>query len=419
MAALRAAPNDPWVLANLGMFQSAAANPRVKVAKAIGLAGLGKVDDAKALLGPLHLVPRRHRTQLARVIAPFDPVTGLELLPREALASRAAFLIALGAVTEAEQLLNQLGAGRETGLLQAACSARKGANRRARIQVNGVFLADGLEAPFSETDEPLTLNGLNDVSLDTTDQTGDALVSVVLAVRDAANTLGMALDSLRGQTWRNVEILVVDDASTDGTADIIAEHARSDERVVPMRNTEVAGAYGARNTGIEAARGNYVTFHDADDWAHPRRIERQVAALDAGKVGSVCSHIRLNADGHLLAPRVFPLARINPILLMVQREVLVQWGGFDNVRLGGDSELLARIDALYGRDAVARIAEVLVIAGWSSSSLMGSPDTGLKGNGAALRVAYVEAWRLRHARGEFATEARQAASLAFAEKTWR
>ena len=179
------------------------------------------------------------------------------------------------------------------------------------------------------------------------------------------------------------------------------------------------GAYGARNTGIAAARGTYVTFHDADDWAHPRRIERQVLALESRGMGSVCSHIRLNAEGHILAPRVFPLARINPILLMVRREALIRWGGFDPVRLGGDSELLARIDAIYGRQSVARVPEILVVAGWSGSSLMGAADTGLKGEGARLRVAYVETWRRRHAESDFSAEACRTPSLAFTDKTWR
>lgn len=418
VAALRAAPDDPWVLANLGMFQSAGENARSRVVQAIGLAGVGNVEGARRLLDSPNRLTRRQRRQLARVVAPFDPKVGLDLLPPESLAARAACLIALGALDEAEGLAGRLGDTREAGLLRAACLTRRGANSQARAELNALFLRDGLEPPFVETGDALSLTELNGTPPRPIDEAGP-LVSVVIAVRNAADTLGMALDSLRRQTWSNIEILVVDDASTDGTVDVIADQARADDRVVLLRNAGVSGAYGARNTGIATACGAYVAFHDADDWAHPRRIERQVAAVEASGMGSVCSHIRLNAEGHILAPRVFPLARINPILLMVRKEALTRWGGFDSVRLGGDSELLARIDAIYGRDAIARIPEILVIAGWSGSSLMGSAHTGLKGEGARLRVAYVEAWRRRHAKGRFSPEACEDASLAFADKTWR
>lgn len=418
VAALRAAPEDPWVLANLGMFQSAAGSARAKVVRAMGLAGLGKTEEVRSLLDSSHPLTRRQRSQLARIVAPFDPRMGLELLPREAFAARAACLIALGLVGEAEDLLKQLGATREADLLRVACLTRKEANRRARTELNAIFVRDGLHPPFRQSSAPLTLATLN-VSAPSPRDAAVPLVSVVIAARNAADTLGMALDSLGGQTWANIEILVVDDGSTDATVEIIANRARSDDRVVLLRNTDTSGAYGARNTGIVAARGTYVTFHDADDWAHPMRIERQVAALEASGMGSVCSHIRLSGDGHILAPRVFPLARINPILLMVRREALTQWGGFDCVRLGGDSELLARIDAIYGRQAVARIPEILVIAGWSGASLMGSAHTGLKGEGARVRVAYVETWRRRHAKGDFHPMRAGDPSLAFADKTWR
>lgn len=419
VAALRAAPNDPWVLANLGMFHSAAENERVKIAKAVALAGLGDVERAQHLLGSAPRLTARQRAQLARVVAPFDPQAGLNFLAPGPSAEKAACLIAAGMIDEAEAILTHLGPSREAGLLRAACSTRRGANRQARIQLNATFARDGLEPPFVESDEPLALGALNDLAAPApVDPTGPC-VSVVIAARNAAGTLGMALDSLRRQTWRNLEILVIDDGSTDGTVDVVIEQARSDQRIALLRNTGVGGAYGARNSGIAAARGAYLTFHDADDWAHPRRIERQVAVIGSNGMGSVCSHIRLSDAGDILAPRVFPLARINPILLMVRREALVRWGGFDLVRLGGDSELLARMDAIYGRQAVARVQEILVIAGWSGSSLMGAAHTGLKGDGAKLRVAYVEAWRRRHANGRYSPEASGNASLAFADKTWR
>jgi glycosyltransferase involved in cell wall biosynthesis len=103
------------------------------------------------------------------------------------------------------------------------------------------------------------------------------LVSVLLAVHDDARYVGAAVDSVLAQTLSDLELLVVDDASTDGTAALLA--ACRDERLVVLRNDEQLGLAASLNRGLERATGRYVARLDADDVALSRRLEAQVARL--------------------------------------------------------------------------------------------------------------------------------------------
>ena len=107
----------------------------------------------------------------------------------------------------------------------------------------------------------------------------EPLVSVVVPVFNAEKHLGQALDSLLAQTHGNLEVICVDDGSTDGTPQLLADYASRDDRV-RVFNQENAGPGAARNRGIERARGDYLYFLDADDWCDPSLLEKAVALLE-------------------------------------------------------------------------------------------------------------------------------------------
>ena len=114
------------------------------------------------------------------------------------------------------------------------------------------------------------------------------LVSVLLAVHNDARFLGAAVDSVFDQTRRDLELIVVDDASTDETAELLAQI--TDRRFVLIRNDEQLGLATSLNRGLDRANGTYVARLDADDIALPQRLERQLARIRAapavGIVGS-------------------------------------------------------------------------------------------------------------------------------------
>ena len=107
------------------------------------------------------------------------------------------------------------------------------------------------------------------------------LVSVVVPAYNAEATIDATLESVRAQTYRNLEILVVDDGSSDRTAAIAATHAAADPRVGVL-TTPNGGVAAARNIGIAETRGALIAAVDADDLWHPTKIARQVDRIGIG-----------------------------------------------------------------------------------------------------------------------------------------
>ena len=107
------------------------------------------------------------------------------------------------------------------------------------------------------------------------------LVSVVMPVYNGERFLAEAVDSILAQTFSDLELIVVDDGSTDGTQEILSDYERRDRRVRVHRHTRNQGISATRNQGCRMARGSFIAVMDADDVSLPRRIEAQVAFLRA------------------------------------------------------------------------------------------------------------------------------------------
>lgn len=175
--------------------------------------------------------------------------------------------------------------------------------------------------------------------------TDSQLVSVVIPAYNASTTLDETLRSVRSQTHRALEIIVVDDGSTDDTVAIAETHAAIDGRVRVVAQDN-AGVAAARNEGWRRARSELIAFVDADDLWAPTKIERQVQALQAGgeKVGLVyCWFVRIYSQSEFT--RVWEGARWEGDVLrrifvgnfigsgsapLVRRQVLIYANGFDS-----------------------------------------------------------------------------------------
>lgn len=132
------------------------------------------------------------------------------------------------------------------------------------------------------------------------------LVSVLLATHDDARFLREAIESVLGQTSGDLELIVVDDASTDETAELLA--GLDDQRLVVLRNQEQAGLAASLNRALDQATGRYVARLDADDVASTERLERQLAWMEAKpELGVVGAGIRdLHANGELGRVHLMP-----------------------------------------------------------------------------------------------------------------
>lgn len=106
-------------------------------------------------------------------------------------------------------------------------------------------------------------------------------VSVVMSVHNGLPFLGQAVESILGQTYPNLEFVVVDDSSTDATWETLLTFARRDSRLVLLQNESNLGVARSRNKGIQISRGAYIACQDADDISLPERVARQAEFLDA------------------------------------------------------------------------------------------------------------------------------------------
>lgn len=164
-------------------------------------------------------------------------------------------------------------------------------------------------------------------------------VSAIVPTYNRREMLARALDSIAAQTRPVDEVLVVDDGSTDGSAEMLAARFPGARRL----RCERLGVSAARNRGIAAASGEWVAFLDSDDEWRPAKIERQLAALAAAPEHDLChtdevwirDGVRVNPRrrhakaGGWIFERCLPLCAISPSSAMVRRAVFDRLGGFD------------------------------------------------------------------------------------------
>jgi glycosyltransferase involved in cell wall biosynthesis len=226
-------------------------------------------------------------------------------------------------------------------------------------------------------------------------------VSIVMPAYNAAGTIRWALGSLRAQTWGNLEILVVDDASSDGTPDIVMQTASVDDRVRLIRNRENAGCYASRNIGAGQASGAFVTTHDADDWSHPQKIQTQVERHLKDDVVATMTHwVRVTPDFRFLGPwrAGSQLVETNHSSLMVGTAAARALGGWDPVRFGADTEFIKRLQAAFGESrTVALYDDVPLSFGLAhETSLTNVPTSHVRSKFFGVRKEYRRAYGRWH-----------------------
>lgn len=134
---------------------------------------------------------------------------------------------------------------------------------------------------------------------------GRDLVSVVIPTFNAGGFFQTALMSLRHQSYANWEALVVDDASTDGSDEIARAWARKDPRIQALRLPRNGGPAAARNVAIQAARGRFIAFLDADDQWLPAKLERQLRFMAVHNAAlSYTAYRKIDEAGNLISDTI-------------------------------------------------------------------------------------------------------------------
>jgi hypothetical protein len=198
------------------------------------------------------------------------------------------------------------------------------------------------------------------------------MVTVLMTSFNSESTVEYAIRSIMGQTFSNIEILVIDDCSTDRTRELVLGLMQQDSRVrlIPLQRN--SGTYFAKNQGLKEAQGDFVTCQDSDDWAHPQKIERMVTHLlrSGDTVAVQGSHVRYNPERGYQGRGGY--IRPDASSLTYRRQAVVDRIGFyDTVRAGADSEFQFRMERAFGKDGVGQLPDLLSLVLWSDSSLSG------------------------------------------------
>ena len=205
------------------------------------------------------------------------------------------------------------------------------------------------------------------------------IVSVIIPAYNAASFVERAVKSALGQTMVDIEVILVDDGSTDGTAEIAARIAEADDRLRLVSLEENRGVSAARNAALGHSKGEWVAVLDADDWYDPDRLSCMIEAAKAASVGIVMDNQTLLREGsgrqvgHTLFPEggegfvLSPLAYLKSIkperaesyasLKPVFRRSIIEAHDLryhEGMNLGEDANFLIRCLAYAGRCLVLR-----------------------------------------------------------------
>lgn len=190
-------------------------------------------------------------------------------------------------------------------------------------------------------------------------------VSVIIPTYNRAQLIAMAIDSVLAQTYKDLEIIVVDDSSTDNTEELVKGFIKRDNRIKYIKHDINKGGAEARNTGIKNARGDYVAFLDSDDMWVSEKLERQINIFEENDdIALVYSNfIRVNDAGEHIGLGIKPKTIISgfifrEILLrkvyvplqtwIVRKDCFEEVGGFDTeFRTSHDRDMIVRIARQY------------------------------------------------------------------------
>jgi hypothetical protein len=241
---------------------------------------------------------------------------------------------------------------------------------------NRVFSFEGAEMPLHPCPEP---------------------ISVIMTAFNSIATIEAAIDSVLAQRGVTLELIVIDDGSTDETRERLAARAAAEPRLRVVMTPRNMGTYAAKNHGIAIAQHPLIAFHDSDDWMHPMHLHRQAEKLLAGYTCTTSQWLRMRADGHVIRRRAGGYTHLNPASTLFRRAVTDEMGPFDFVRTGADAEYLTRIQLRYGWSSVLQMEDCLALGLHHEGSLTRSGATAFDEHRySPVRLAYTEAWVEHH-----------------------
>lgn len=225
------------------------------------------------------------------------------------------------------------------------------------------------------------------------------LVSIVMPVYKPDDYTDLAIHSAISQSYRNIEIIIVDDGSGGDAAERLNKWLAVDGRIKVVLNERNAGAYTSRNMGYSLAQGEFITIFDGDDWQHPQKIDLLVSAAQRQNDGRLVSAPWTRADHDLFFHyRGWRGAFITPAHVSTMfrtsaiREHLGYW---DSVRKAADTEFILRYQALINPAEPIEVCEAPLTLSLVGTSNLSMEDFRL-GYRSPDRVSYRDAYEHWH-----------------------
>lgn len=252
--------------------------------------------------------------------------------------------------------------------------------------------------------EGLAIEGLRFAPADPAEGAGTArphgdLVSVVMTAFNSEAYIETAVRAILAQTHANLELLIVDDCSTDGTRLLCARLAEEDSRIRLLQTERNSGTYVAKNLALRQAEGTFLTLCDSDDAWLPGHLQAHLdyMADNPDKACSVSNWVRLSDSGLFDVGMRGSFVESCPHSTFFRRGVFREIGFFDSVRFGADREFWSRLEYTFGMGSIGRIDAVLTIGRRHDASLTSSGAGQLDPlNRSAPRFAYWRAWNRWH-----------------------
>ena len=206
------------------------------------------------------------------------------------------------------------------------------------------------------------------------------LVTIIVPVYNASKTIFESIGSLLNQTYNNIEIIIINDASTDDSLDKLKQI--NDSRIKIYNNKINYGTYISINIGLKVSNGEYILLQGSDDYSTINRVEKMINILKNSNYNMCYSNWL----------RGFNYQKAIEGNFMFKKNILNTLGYFDNTRIGGDTEFIKRYILKFGNN-IYYINDILNVASIHSNSLTHNKQSGIK---SINRINYIISYNIYH-----------------------
>lgn len=208
------------------------------------------------------------------------------------------------------------------------------------------------------------------------------LISVIMPAYNAEEFAARAIESILNQTFKRFELIIIDDASKDGTLSVVKSYAEKDSRIRVLKNTKNLRIAETLNKGMRVAKTEIIARMDADDVSHPKRLEFQYKLLkkkpDVAIVGA--NMVIIDREGEVVSKREYPTGnlalkklvfRYSPFahpVVMYRKRVVEEYGGYDSKMIPcEDIDLWFKVGSKYDFASISKpLLKYTLIPGSSS-----------------------------------------------------